>query len=577
VAWSAWAANAAPIPSTCADGTAGTPFAASVPNVTLFADDWRAPRSLRSSLGWSGPVLGNRLNGNVEGTLSRNTRQAGFVDLNVATVPRFTLAAEDGRPVFVPAASIVPGTGATTARDARVSPLFQRVAEQRSDLGSTSQQLRVGVSPFAFSTRFGWSLSYVWQNVRERTRGFQSSAGDPWAVERSRAAFDPRHQVVYSLNWNIADAVRLSWFGNIRSGLPFTPVVGGDVNGDGYQNDRAFVFAPDAVRPSDPALADAMQGLLDGGPGIARACLRRQLGMVAARNGCTGPWTQTANLQVALNPLKFRMPQRTTLSFALSNPLGAVDRLLHGEAGQRGWGQTPQPDASLLYVRGFDAERQRWRYEVNQRFGATRPQVSAFRQPVTLTMMLRVDVGPTRERQNLTQALDRGRRLDGQKAPEPFLRAMYGSGGLQNPLAQILRQADTLRLDGRQADSIATLNRWYTVRVDSIWAPLMKEFAALPDDYAHDTAYDRYRTARRATVDLLARLAPDVRALLTAEQRRRLPPMVASLLDTRYLAAIRSGTAGAGGLPMFGGTGGFGGGMGGGGPMGGGNQTVIIR
>ena len=41
--------------------------------------------------------------------------------------------------------------------------------------------------------------------------------------------------------------------------------------------------------------------------------------------------------------------------------------------------------------------------------------------------------------------------------------------------------------------------------------------------------------------------------LLTAEQRRKLPALVASYLDTRYLAGIRSGTAGSGGGGAFGG------------------------
>ena len=40
--------------------------------------------------------------------------------------------------------------------------------------------------------------------------------------------------------------------------------------------------------------------------------------------------------------------------------------------------------------------------------------------------MMRVDVGPTRERQMLTQMLDRGRTLNGQKMPEEALKA-YGS------------------------------------------------------------------------------------------------------------------------------------------------------
>jgi hypothetical protein len=240
------------------------------------------------------------------------------------------------------------------------------------------------------------------------------------------------------------------------------------------------------------------------------------------------------------------------LSFNLSNPLGAADLLVNGSDNVRGWGQTPVPDASLLYVRGFDQANNRYIYEVNRRFGATNPAFTQFRTPVVLTAMLRFDVGPTRERQMLTQQLDRGRRTQGNKAPEMMLRAMFGNGGIPNPLATILREQDTLKLSSTQADSIATINRQYIIKLDGIWSPIVRDFAALPDSYDHDEIYHRYIIARRQTVDLLKAISPQVKSILTAEQVRKLPPFVASYLDTRYLASIRSGTAGLG-------SGGFGG------------------
>ena len=146
-----------------------------------------------------------------------------------------------------------------------------------------------------------------------------------------------------------------------------------------------------------------------------------------------------------------------------------------------------------------------------------------------------------------------------------------------NPLSTILRQADTLELSGAQADSIATLNRTYVIRLDSIWSPVTKYLAALPDNYNRDDAYRRYQRARETSVDMLIKLAPDIKRLLTPEQRRKLPTLVTSYLDTRYLASIRSGTAGGQGGSMM-----SPGGMMPGGAMvrdggGGGNQVIIIR
>ncbi len=574
-AWAAYGADPSSIPGRCADGTTGSVFASTVPNVTLFSRDYEAPRSLRSNLSWAGPVLGNRFSLNVDGTVAINRNQPGFVDLNFTPARRFALADEGGRPVYVRPSSIVAATGAVASRDARVSQQFARVLEQRSDLRSESRQLQLGLSPVKFGTSWRWSLNYTLADAREQSRGFTSTAGDPLAVEWSRSAFQPRHAVNYTLFYNLADAVRLSWSGVARSGLPFTPQVAGDVNGDGYVNDRAFVASPSGT--ADPLLAEGMRALLADGSREARECLVRQLGTIAGRASCRGPWTHAANLSVSFNPLKLRLPQRATLSFGISNPIGAADQILHGEGNLRGWGQTAFPDATLLQVVGFDPAAQRYRYAVNQRFGSTRPAQSAFRQPVTVTARLNFDVGPTRERQNLTQMLDRGRRHDGQKMPEAVLRSMYGSaGGIVNPIEQVLRQADSLRLTGPQADSVATMNRWYKLRLDSIWAPVARALAALPDDYDQGDAYARYITARRATVDVLTRLAPAVNGLLTAEQRRKLPPFIASYLDARYLASIRSGTAGAstGGMPVM-----MGGPMGGmsGMPMGGGGNVIIVR
>ncbi|GLC25696.1 carboxypeptidase regulatory-like domain-containing protein [Roseisolibacter agri] len=574
--WAAYAAGASNIPTVCADGTTGSLFANTAPSVTLFAKGYTAPRSVRSNLQWSGPLLDNRFSLTAEGTYSLNLNQPGSVDLNFTPVQRFALADEGGRPVYVQTSSIFPATGAIASRDARVSQQFARVGELRSDLRSESRQLQLRLAPTRFSTKFTWNAAYVYSNVREQVRGFTSTVGNPFDVEWARSAMDSRHQLQYTLGYNFWDAVRVNWFGSFRSGLPFTPTIAGDVNGDGYANDRAFVFDP--AKATDPTLGAAMQQLLTSGPEAARECLRKQIGSLASRNSCQGPWTSSAVLSLTFNPVKFRMPQRATVSLQVSNPLGAADMLVNGENSLKGWGQQLFPDQSLLYVRGFDPQTQRYRYEVNQRFGETSPARSAIRAPVTLTALMRFDIGPTRERQLLTQQLDRGRYLPGTKVPEQFLRAMYAGGGVPNPMAQILRQQDSLKLTGPQADSIATINRWFTIKTDSIWAPVTKELGALPDRYDRDDAYDRWIRARRASIDLLAQVAPHVRGLLTADQHRKLPPFISGYLEPRYLASIRNGTASFTGGGMMPGLGGGGGAvMIGGGGGGVATERVIIR
>lgn len=570
--WAAYA-NASAIPDRCADGTTGTVFSSSAPNVQLFAKNYQAPRSLRSNLQWNGSILDNRFATTIDATYSRNMNQASIADLNFSPATQFALAAEGNRPVYANPANIVAGSGAIAAGESRLASAYAHVSELRSDMESEAKQLTFSLRPLSFSSSLTWNATYVLSDTREKYRGFSSTSGDPLQVAWGRSSFDSKHQLMYSLNYNAFDFIRLNWYQSFRSGLPYTPTVVGDINGDGYANDRAFIFDPATV--GDTTIASGMRALLANGSSSARDCLTRQMGTIASRNSCQGPWTTQAGLGFSFNPVKVRMPQRTTVSFNISNPLGAADLLFHGENNLHGWGQSVFPNANLLSVRGFDPTTQRFKYEVNQRFGATSVQQNAIRNPVTLTAMLRVDVGPARERQDLTQLLDRGRKTTGQKAPEAFLRSFYGNGGVMNPMVQILRQADTLELSQEVADSIAILNRGYTIKLDSLWSPVVKYLSTLPSVYDQDEAYDRYRVARMASVDAMIKLAPVVKSLLNDDQRRKLPSFVAPFLDTRYLASIRSGTTGSGlGMTMMGPGGGaqvFGGGGGGGG----GAQTII--
>ena len=498
--WAAYAASVGAIPTRCADGSTATPFGGAAPNVALFAKGYTAPRSVRSNLQWSSAILDNRVSATIDATYSLNLAQPSVVDLNFDPSARLTLS-DEGRRVF--ASDIVAATGAIAAGQGRISPLFTRVMELRSDMRSETKQLMVQLRPTSFSSSYAWAVSYVYARARERFRGFASAGGDPREAAWSRSSLDSRHQFVYAFTYNWLDFVRASWYGTLRSGLPYTPVVAGDVNGDGFANDRAFVF--------------------NGG---SQACLQRQVGRIAARNSCEGPWTATGALTLSFNPLKIRLPQRADLSFQL-----------------RGWERPWTPVNQLLFVRGFDPATRRFKYEVNQRFGEAQDRS---RQPVTLTAILRVDVGPTREQQSLTQMLDRGRRGRGQRFSEGVIKSLYGTSSVVNPMAQILRQADSLELTGIQADSVAVLNRRYSARLDSIWTPVAKYLASLPDEYERGVAYERYKTAREKTVDLLIELSPVLKSLLTTAQLRKLPSMVTPYLDSRYLASVRSGTAGTG-------------------------------
>jgi hypothetical protein len=537
--WTAYTTNESSIPTTCADGTAGTLFANSAPNVTLFARNWRPQRSVRANSSWNGSILDARFMASVNASYSLNLNQQRSVNLNFNPVERFTLP-EEGRPVYVQQSSIEPITGSIASGDARVSQSFSRVSEIRSDLESRTGQLTVSLSPIPRGpVRFTWNAAYTYSYGREQVSGFSSTAANPLEVVWARSGQGP-HSFNYGIGYNFFDAVRVSWNGVFRSGNAYTPVVAGDINGDGYFNDRAFIYSPNGG--ADPALADGMRQLLANTSAASRACLEKQMGAIASRNSCRGPWSSNASLSLTLDRAKFRMPQRANVQFSVSNPIGAADLAVNGSGHLKGWGQSVSPDPSLLYVRGFDPTTGRFKYEVNQRFGATRPDLVVLRQPVILTTSMKFDFGAMRERQTLAQQLGVGRTLPGTRYPEALFRSA-SVNSVSNPMSVILRQQDSLHLTAVQADSIAAMNRRYNYRADSLWAPVTRYFATLPEKYHEDEAFDRYRQARHAQIDMLLKVVPVLNELLTSDQKRKLPQLVVNVLDPRYLVSIRDGTS----------------------------------
>jgi hypothetical protein len=548
--WAAYIADLASIPDECADGSAGTVFASSLPSVYLIDPNYRGTRSYRTNVDLTGNILKNRFSTRLSLSYAINTNVSNTIDINFNPTVRFMLADEGGRPVYVQPSSIQSTTGAIAVRDARVSQLFNRVSKVSSDLRSEARQVRVDLAPvYAGIPNFTWNGSYVFQWNRSQTQGFSSTVGNPLDREWGLNTNNPVHDFRISFNYNLMNVVSFSWSQmGLRSGTPVTPRVLGDINGDGgLLNDRAFVFDP--ATTADPALASAMQDLLNNGSPIARKCLASQKGELAGLGSCRGPWTfQAGNLQMNLNPLKVRMPQRARLRLSVSNPVGALDLLFNGSANVKGWGQTVAPQQNLLSVRGFDAQTQRFKYEVNPQFGSTRPQNTLNRiNPVVINALVSLDIGPARERQTLTQMLDRGRRKSvDPRATEATIKASYSSGGVVNPMVAMLRQADQLKLSVQVADSLSYLNRWFTTRLDSIWTPVSRYLADLPEDYDAGEAYSRYKNAREASFDLLIKIAPGIQKMLTGEQKRLLGGMVSTYLDVRYLKSVRSSTAGGG-------------------------------
>ncbi|MDO8666186.1 MAG: hypothetical protein Q7J79_06205, partial [Gemmatimonadales bacterium] len=441
------------------------------------------------------------------------------------------------RPVYVAPGDITATTGAPRFNASRADSAFGQVLEAQSNLRSRSVQVTVGIGGLVLRRGIQMQTSYTWQRTQDQATGSRggSTAGDPRVVEWARSDFERRHSFLASLTYPFSQSLEITSIGRLTSGSPYTPTVGGDVNGDGSRNDRAFIFTPGAATPE----ATGMQRLLAQSSPQVRECLQSQIAGVAARNSCTGPWQYTLDFQLNWRPASFGLNRRLTVSVVTVNFLRGLDELLHGGAdGAKGWGLATRPDNTLLYVNGFDQAAQRYSYDVNERFGATAGSATAFRPPFQIGVQVRMTIGPDRMRQALDamRAARRGGVAVGAGGPGGAggFRGPVFSGAealsriasaLPNPAGAVLDLKDSLGLDSAQIvllmplrDSLAARN---TRRLDSLRAVvgtgnnpdfvrLMPILRPLFEAGRNDVAQD----------------AVAVRAILTAEQWAKLPESV---------------------------------------------------
>jgi len=486
--WDAYLTSSGNIPTDCVGGAPSAGLRDTAPAVTLVNRGYDAQRSWRGNLRWT--TSHDWILWSIEGVAAYNVNVPGQTDLNFDNLPRFTLS-DEGRPVYVQSSNIVSSSGAVSPLDARTNQAFGRVTALRSDNRSEAQQLTFTVSPDVgnrFNSRYYGSVSYTLANVRQLQRGFDGSTFDsPTDRSWSRGDFDYRHTFIVQAGVGFKYA-SISLYSQIRSGLPFTPVIGSDVNGDGIANDRAFVFNP--VAATDAQLAADTRLLLASATPAVRNCLTSQFGVGAARNSCEGPWTASLSASVNINtyPLggiwrKFRV------SFFLNNPLGGLDQLLHGSHLQ-GWGNASVPDPTLYFVRGFDATNQRFLYTVNPRFGDTRA-ANTIQSPFRITLNVSMTFGPEIGLQQLDRWLLPGRNgFPGTKMSAADLKRRYARN-VPDPYRPIMQQSDSLLLTSEQLRQLVDLSKAFNARVDSAWTELTTWMANLPDRFDSKAALQR--------------------------------------------------------------------------------------
>jgi hypothetical protein len=529
--WTTYFTDSTSIPTSCAGGGSGGGLGSSVPNVAMFGDAFGAPRVWRASM-----ALGKRVfttyGLGIDALYAYGVHNPHAMDLNLQAAPAFSLGGSDARPVFALKQAIVQSTGQVALAASRVNPqygtAFELGAGARSRTAQVTTQLTGGGKSFGPMTVGFFSLGYTFMRAEDESNGypfgnaFATTAGDPRTTEWGTSDLERRHNLIGTAFVVFPRSLELSVIARALSGTRYTPMVNGDVNGDGVRNDRAFVYAGNP----DTAVANGMQRLLSRADGRARDCLSRQLGTIAARNSCTTPWFPGLDLQLNWRPAKARLDRRVTLSLVAANVLSGVDQLVHGSR-VKGWGQPTFPDRFLLTVRGFDSSAAggaRFLYQVNEHFGSPSGASNPFRIPFQLGVQIHATLGADPQREALKSVYGTP---DGKPPAIKDLKArIYMNFPL--PIKMALTLADSLKLEltPAQLARLNALNDSVNVQADTLVgtiAEVLSKAGSNPDPGAIAPKLQRSQTE---ALRIIQKSATDLKAVLTPEQWAKLPDRI---------------------------------------------------
>jgi hypothetical protein len=521
--WSELGGAAATLPTTCADGSGA--LAERAPSVTLVDEKFDVPRSWRASLGWASNF--GRWMAKLDALGSYDLSQPSTVDVNFGGTTKFSLADENNRPVFVSPTSIDESTGSVSAREARQTNDFGRVAMRTSDLRGYGGQLTATIAPDVFRMRtrvsFFTSASYTVQRMLQQYRGSDgANFGDPRAREWATGNNDARHAVVLQGGVSLPKVGTITMFSRLQSGLPYTPVVQGDIDGDGRGSDRAWIPNP---ATAEPALANQMSEMLAVAPSHVRSCLESQMGNVAQRNSCRGPWTQQLNIQWTPRiPLRIQ-GRYIQANVVFENPLAGIDQMVNGANNMKGWGTRAMPDPVLLVPRGFDATQQRFRYDVNPRFGDTRAFRTLSRSPFRITLDFSVNFSTPYDVQQLRRALEPVKvRGNWERRSADSIMAYY-LRNTSNIHRLLLAESDSLFLTSEQQQALLKADSIFSDSVRKIYRPLGEFLANQPNGQPGKAALDSANTTDKAYWVIFWEQVDVAVPILTPQQKELLPMM----------------------------------------------------
>ncbi|HSC39604.1 MAG TPA: carboxypeptidase regulatory-like domain-containing protein, partial [Chitinophagaceae bacterium] len=341
-------------PNTAPGLIAGAPV---VSTINLNDPHLKMPRVYKANLSFN-KIISNRIRVGVNFMYSHTSSNYVYRDRNMVDQPYFTLSNEGDRGIFVPANTIT-SKGITNSVLGRKTQEVGRVLEF-TNLGKLDQAAIVLDASYNYFRDGYINASYTWNDTKDNS-SYNGNVANTSTFRPVKSDSRDFSQMVYSDNQFRSKVVIYgstpSWKGFVLSGkysgiggTRYSLVVNGDLNGDflggtgSTNNDLAFVFDPNDPK-TDPAIAKAMQQLIDNPSNRAKDFIKSSLGKLSDRNGGVNPFYGTIDLRLAKSITLYKK-QMLTLSVDVFN----FSNLLNKDWG----GSFLLGNQNLLNITGFD-------------------------------------------------------------------------------------------------------------------------------------------------------------------------------------------------------------------------------
>ena len=268
------------------------------PSVVYFDPNFKFPQAAKLALGID-RELGWGVLGTVDFIYTKAINEFLLEDVNLTGIQGGS-AGETGRPLY---GTINPATGAATA--SRVTATYADVIRNFNTSGDHSASLAVQFQK-RFSNGVEFSASYTYSHTvdfRSMTSDITNSNyrfgvlnGPVDAPTLATSFFDRPHKVTVSGTVNTPFDSHFSLFYTGISGTPFTYVVNGDINADGFSGNDA-VYVP--INTADITMPVAGQAATLDSYINNEPCLRNNRGHILPRNACRNPWQNIFSARIS--------------------------------------------------------------------------------------------------------------------------------------------------------------------------------------------------------------------------------------------------------------------------------------